>query len=289
MESHQSRNFSIVGIRDRWFVTILMVVFAVLVYPSCDPGKGTKDPKTKKEEDEKRDEGTRPETQTRLDIPGKEIQSVDQLKIPNTPAGQAILVHFEAAYAMGKNADSEYASSLDRLRREAPEVVGILTKAYGEVDQEVYADRWLILQTLADMKVEEALKSLVRFASAELPQRDTNQYDHNVSAYQEESILRITAIRGIADLAPTNDEAAESMVAFFGHKDPVIRLEALNSFADAIRATENRKRVAQLVKFLPRDYVFELQQVNPGPVRVLDDKEVVRREKESGGEAPIKR
>ncbi|MFN0214187.1 MAG: HEAT repeat domain-containing protein [Saprospiraceae bacterium] len=217
-------------------------------------------PKNKGEQDEVRNEGNRAETQTEINLPGGKIKPNDQLHLPNTPEGKRLLEHFNIMYGLGPEAESNYQKSLARLRENPKEYVKILVTAYERSEAIAYADRWALLQTLTDLEVPEAAESLIKFAKADLPLRDTSQYDDAISPYNEESILRITAIDGIAKLSTTYDPAAlKAMPEFFKHKDPTIRLEAMNRFSDAIRTIRDKSKQERLIKMLPDDFVFELR------------------------------
>lgn len=243
---------------------ICLIAFSIaLPATSCKFGPFKK---KKTEQDEVREEGQRAETPTEINFPPNEIKPNDQLRIPNTPEGRRLLEHFNTMYALGPDAESNYRKSLDRLRENGKVYAEILVNAYQQAEVLAYSDRWTVLQTLADLEVPEAAVPLIRFARADLPLRDTSQYDDAISLYNEESVLRITAIDGIARLSITNDQALRAMPEFFKHKDPTIRLEAMNRFADAIRAVKDKEKQGTLIRMLPADYVFELRpEVHPTP------------------------
>jgi hypothetical protein len=147
------------------------------------------------------------------------------------------------------------------------ETISILVTAYNEVDKIFYGDRWALVQTLADLKGMQALDDLSRIANEPLPRREDTLYDHQLSPYNEESIIKITAIKGIGNLAVRNDSAVTALVSFFNYKDSVIRLEALNSLAAAIREADERRKPI-LMALLPKDYVFvpDISRIQPTPV-----------------------
>lgn len=195
--------------------------------------------------------------------PPKEAQSKDQVHFPDTPDGLAVLNHINAVYSVGPDAEAKYQASLNALRAKMNESVNILVNAYNEVDKQFYGDRWVLVQTLADLRGLEALDALTKIANEQLPKRDP-LYDHEISAYKEESIIKITAIKGIANLSVRDDNAVRTLTTFFNHSDPTIRLEAMNALAQAIReADEERKRT--LLQLLPKEYVFnpDLNNIQP--------------------------
>lgn len=188
-------------------------------------------------------------------VPPKELKVNDQIRIPGTAEGQAVVKHINVVYSVGADAEANYLASLDVLRSKMNESISILVNAYNEVDKHFYGDRWVLVQTLADLRGLEALDELTTIANEQLPQRSVNLNQHEVSAYKEESILRITAIKGIGNLAVRDDSAAKTLTTFFDHSDPTIRLEARNALAQAIREAEEQRKPT-LLRLLPKDYVF---------------------------------
>lgn len=195
--------------------------------------------------------------------PPQEVQANDRVRFPDTPEGQAVMSHINAVYSVGPDAEANYQASLNVLRGKMNESVNILTTAYNEIDKKFYGDRVVLVQTLADLRGREALDPLTNIANEALPQKGT-LYDHEISPYEEELIIRITAIKGIGNLSVRDDKAVSTLITFFNHADPTLRSEAVNALAQAIReADENRKRT--LLQFLPKDYVFvpDLSRIQP--------------------------
>lgn len=195
--------------------------------------------------------------------PPQQAQVNDPLRIPATPEGQAVINHINSVYSVGPNAEADYQASLNVLRSKTNESVTILTNAYNETGKQFYGDRLVLVQTLADLRVTEALDPLTKIANEALPEKGT-LYDHEISPYQEESIIKTTALRGLGNLAVRDDNAARTLATFFNHGDPTIRLQAMNALAQAIRESdEERKRL--LLQLLPKDYVFvpDLNSIQP--------------------------
>lgn len=196
-------------------------------------------------------------------VPPKEVQTTDPIHFPETPEGVAVVNHINAVYSVGPDAEANYQASLNVLRSKMKETVNILSTAYNESDKRFYGDRWVLVQTLADLRGTEALDSLTKIANEELPER-TTLYDHEISPYEEETVIKITALRGLANLSIQDDNAAKTLATFFNHKDANIRLQAMNLLAQAIReANEERRRT--LLQLLPKDYVFvpDLSNIQP--------------------------
>lgn len=188
-------------------------------------------------------------------VPPKEVQANDQIRVPDTPEGQGVLNHINAVYSVGADAEANYQASLNVLRSKMNESVSILVNAYNEVDKPFYSDRWVLVQTLADLRGLEALDGLTKIANEPLPEKGGPLYGHEISAYKEESTIRITAITGIANLAVGDDDAARILTTFFNHSDSTIRLAAMNALAQAIREADDRRK-RTLLQLLPKDFVF---------------------------------
>src|SRR5687767_15498571 len=82
-------------------IWLLAMLVASVLQVSCDRGIREEPPKP---------------TETKPD---------DQLHIPDTPAGKAVMDHLETMYAMGPDAEANYAASLDTLRNRLPESIEI--------------------------------------------------------------------------------------------------------------------------------------------------------------------
>lgn len=213
-----------------------------------------------------------------------ETKPDDQLHIPDSPAGKAIMNHFATMYAMGPDAEKNYEVSLDSLRRRLPESIQILYSAYEQLDKVHYGDRWTLVQTLADLNRTSALERLSAIANERMPRRDT-VYGHEIYPYEEESVIRITALKGIGKLTATSDSAVRVIQPFISHPDTLIRQEALNSLADGIRAA-NQERKPILRRLLPKDYIFIADPFSIRPTGINGEEAARKPSGKGNGPAP---
>ncbi|MDQ3802390.1 MAG: hypothetical protein M3416_00820 [Acidobacteriota bacterium] len=219
-----------------------------------------------------------------LPRPPKEVQAGNPLPIPQTPEGVAVINHINSVYSVGPDAEANYQASLGVLRSRMNESVNILLTTYDQVDKKFYGDRWVLVQTLADLRGVEALDGLTRIANEPLPQRGP-LYGHEISPYEEESVIRVTAIKGLGNLTVRDDHAARTLTTFFNHADPAIRLEAMNALAQAAREAERERRAA-LLQLLPRDYAFDPDPSSVQPPGIAGESPGLRPSGRGRGPAP---
>lgn len=200
-------------------------------------------------------------------VGGEEVVVREGPEFPDTPAGRALSSHFQTIYATGPEAEASYQASLSELRTHEAEAVAVLLEAYDSTDKALYSGRWTFIQTLSDLRLEAALEPLVRIANEPVPPPEEIAMDDIVNPFEEEVILRMTAIQGLGHLAVRDDRAAEALGELTRHDVLAVREEAMRALAGAIRAVKDRERIAYLKRFLPEDFelILDLSQDRPVP------------------------
>jgi hypothetical protein len=188
------------------------------------------------------------------------------LQFPDTPAGKAIAAHIPKVTAVGADAEANYQASLAALRQ-LPDAVAILAEVYAATDKGLYPSRWVLVQTLSDLRAETAVGPLIRIAKEPVPPpRGKGGSEEGLDPYEEESLLRMTAIQGLGHLAGTDDTAANTLGELTRHEIISIREEAARSLADAIRGVRDEQRAAFLRSLLPPNYDMSLDPSKIRPV-----------------------
>jgi len=126
---------------------------------------------------------------------------------PDTPLGRRLSGHMDVVDEVGPDAELLYQDSLQALRQQPEVAVELLSKAYTRVDENVYLDRWKMVDTLSSIETDYALDVLVKIASADIPQE---QYpgEHGISSRSEEQMIRRAAVWGMERLANSGNLAA---------------------------------------------------------------------------------
>jgi hypothetical protein len=212
------------------------------------------------------------------------VDDRDELRFPDTPAGQALTAHIEAIGATGPSAESDYQASLQALRQQAAEVVPLLAQAYDDTDRSLYATRWALVETAAELRVAPARDLLIRLATEPVPAAEPGRHDE-VSLRNEESVLRMTAIRGLGYLAVEDETASGVLVKLVQSDVPAVREEALRALAGAIVQIRDPDRAARLAKAFPGPYQ-EFLPVNAGPVPPAGADPGLRPPDRGAGDAP---
>lgn len=131
---------------------------------------------------------------------------------PDTDLGRRLRDHMIALAMpaeMPAEADRRYAESLEGLRRSPTEVADLLTAAYREIEPTRYYERWGLAKTLADLQAPAAYDTLAQIARAPLPP-ERNEDLHHFSTREEEVIIRLRALEGLALLAAQGHKAADA-------------------------------------------------------------------------------
>lgn len=198
-----------------------------------------------------------PDRVDRIDDAGEvhpDASSRDEL-FPATETGRLIRNHLEIIGLPAENletADRNYRSSLAELRSRGTETAAILATAYDSIETSRYVERWEIVKTLADIEVAEAYQSLSEVALAPIPP-ERSQNLHHYSTQEQEAMIRLRAIEGLALLAAEGQRAAEEdlrKLALEGNGvNTAIQLRAIKAYLRA--GSDYDERVRYLKNELP--------------------------------------
>jgi hypothetical protein len=167
---------------------------------------------------------------------------------PDSPTGDALARHFEVMVQLGPDADSAYQVSLTYLRRNAPQVVPELNRAYARMDPMRHFRRWCLVETLRELHTDLALHSLVQIASSPLPPGPPQ--DSDFSYRSRECHIRATAVDGLGELARGgNKTALRALLPLTRHSYLGIRRRAVRAYLAA--GADTSLRAAELRKLIP--------------------------------------
>lgn len=193
----------------------------------------------------------------------------DGLPFPATDAGRAVESHLKALFAIGPEAEANYQASLAALRARGTEAITTIVETYNEADKSLYGERAVLVETLTELRLSEARDSLLTIANETLPE-GVPAPDDTVSAIEQETIIRMTAIRGLGHLAVQDDTAARALADLANHREMSLHEQAKQSLAIVIAQEKDRERLQRLIKMFPGEYKnwLPLQGVAPpAPVR----------------------
>jgi hypothetical protein len=123
------------------------------------------------------------------------------------PFSRRLERYLAALYASGEDSEQRHDRALDDLRSDAGEVVIAIAKAGGCCDSTDYPRRWALVYAATRLEHEAALPYFRELVFAPIP-ASKRPVGHRNTVAREETILRTTAIDGVARLAARGDKRA---------------------------------------------------------------------------------
>jgi hypothetical protein len=206
--------------------------------------------------------------------------ATDQLRITprkravgsTSPAGVALANAVAAMNRAGDNAEDEYQRALDDLRRQADAVIVEIAREANDCDEGDYPTRWALVHLASELRDPAALPFLRNLVQTPIPP-ERSKDPHSFSSVAEETIMRTTAVEGVAALAAERQskEAAEALWEFLKQPSLSVRRAAVQSIYHAVGGGKRvRDRIAGL---LPDDQRFL---IDLKPVAVTDVPQITR-------------
>jgi hypothetical protein len=169
---------------------------------------------------------------------------------PNTPAGAQLRAHLAASVGTGEAAERAYQDSLVALRAN-PEVVAAISETYRRTPEELYLHRQLLVQTLKELRIGEALVALDEIAAQPIPPERFTAANAEHSSREEELIIRSTALEGIVALKDVDGAAEQRLVRYLDHEELTMRQLAVRGWLAAVDGEARAARAAELRSRLP--------------------------------------
>lgn len=176
-------------------------------------------------------------------------QPHDSIVFPNTVLGKQLQNHMMILAMPAETieqADASYNASLTELKKNAAEVVTLLTEAYKKTEARHYFNRWGLVKTMGDIGSNTAAKPLSEIVFTKIP-AETSLDLHHFSTQEEEIIIRIRAIEGLGMLAkngdPTSDRLLLQLALDSSQKNSAIQLRAIKAYLRAGKDTGEREKL----------------------------------------------
>jgi hypothetical protein len=192
----------------------------------------------------------------------------------------------QSATAGGSTSEDAYQRALEQLRERRDDVGTVLHKTYLELREDAYAERWVILQLLTDLRLPEAMDALVDIARSPLPEEKSEDPAHGFSTVAEELILRTTAAEGLSRMLADGDpRAGEVLNEMVRHESLTIARAAWLGIVDAadgrfIELATNSLRDSD------RAWLLDLTRVSVREVEQADPRKTVRAARRATRRAP---
>jgi hypothetical protein len=118
-----------------------------------------------------------------------------------------IVAAVSAMGGVGRDAEREYQKALRSMRAAGARLMPELAELYRKIPGARFADRWSVVQLLAELEDEAALELLTEIAGEPLPRAPRGKKQHELTAARE-VVIRTTAVEGIARLARAGSAGA---------------------------------------------------------------------------------
>lgn len=187
--------------------------------------------------------------------------------ITDSPVGVLLQAFVEAANSESEDARRTYEEAVKELRQRPEEVVIGIARALGSCPDEDYTLKWTLVHAAAELKHPAALPLLREIVMTPIPP-ERSKDPHSYSSVEDDTVLRTTAVDGVAELAKSSEQAEEALFEFLDLPSFSIRRAAVQGLRDSPRGEELR---ARLEACLPKDQRFLL---DLKPVRVQDVEQV---------------
>jgi hypothetical protein len=166
-----------------------------------------------------------------------------------------------AMYGTGRDAQERHDEAVENLRREPREMTVAIIAAYGRCPAGDYPGRQALVYAAGVMRDAGTLPFLASVALSEVPPEASSD-SHSFSTVAEETIIRMSAVDGIAYHASRGDkEALEILLRCVESRAFSVRRAAVTG----LLATEQGKKLRpRLEAMIPKEqhFVFHLKQIH---------------------------
>jgi hypothetical protein len=241
---------------------ITFFLFVILTLQlGCDCG-----PKLSKEDQAARNDDSSSVTDIKLE---------EVILFPDSQLGQKLNYHMKVLSLPTETieeADQLYDKSLIELRKHPDEVIKLLSEAYKNIEENRYFDRWSLVKTLGDLQITEAYSVLSTIAKSTIPGEKLKDL-HHFSTQEEEQIIRLRAVEGLAALAKQGHKwAEEDLLTLALNTDSLflaIRKRAIKGYLSAGKDIDTR--IEFLKSKLPKE-VHGVITLETTPPEVFQDR-----------------
>ena len=188
----------------------------------------------------------------------------------SSPAAVLLRNFLRAAGTGGAGAERSYDTALENLRKHAPDVVVEIARAERACASQDYPTRWMLIFAASQLEHPAALSFLRTVATSPIPP-ERSKDPHSWSTVAEETILRTTAIDGVARLARRkNPSALASLFEFLTQPSFSIKRAAAHGI---LAAPNGRKHSSRIADLLPSDqrFILDMKHVDVRKVPQVKD------------------
>jgi hypothetical protein len=153
-----------------------------------------------------------------------------------TPLKKELRAHIAGAQTPGTGDAETRQTSLRRLRARAQDFTKAAREMYRESRREDYLHRWSLVHTMGELATPAAAEALAEIATSPLPAA-TEPGGHDSSPNEEEGLIRMRAVSGLARLARSGDpDARAALKRCLASPDRAARATAVHEWLDSAAA-----------------------------------------------------
>lgn len=203
----------------------------------------------------------------------------DALRLPERrdpqrlgPVGQLLVNFLEVMNAAGDGAEEAYAAALGALRERSFEAVLEIARLENACETWDYPTRWGLVHAAASLEQPAALPFFRSLVLTPIPP-ERGVDPHSFSTVAEETILRTTAVDGVAVLARAGSrEAVETLLDFLSVPSFSVKRAAVQGLLAADEGESLRDRIEK--RLCPEDrMLLDIRPLDVRKVTQIDDPE----------------
>lgn len=174
---------------------------------------------------------------------------------PNAELNSLIVTAVNQMGGFGPNAEADYQSALDALRRQEAAALSIIVAEYKALPESRYLDRWSLVQLLAELKNPDSLPALDDVLSSSVPPEQSKN-PHSFSTLGQEIMIRTTAVEAATRIAAAGGhQAVDLLLKHARHNIFSVRRACIQGYL-AHGGNEAKER---LLKIVPENERFIME------------------------------
>lgn len=125
--------------------------------------------------------------------------------------------------------------SLNNLKKQdeklKAQMVSELLAAYARLEEEKYELRWLVIDLLAQLEINEAVDELSEISLVKIPP-ERMRANHHQSSIGEEIAIRLASVQGVVKLAANGNQLAQESLIQIARRSPVrvVKIHAVHAY-----------------------------------------------------------
>lgn len=196
----------------------------------------------------------------------------DRAKLSYSPAGQLLVNYLATINAVGDDADERYNFAVTAIREKANDVIIEIARQENHCRARDYVTRWGLIYAATELNHSAALPFFRSVVLTPIPPEESSD-PHSFSTVAEETILRTTAVDGVARLAAEGrKEAVEALFEFLHVPSLSIKRAAIQGLMGVKQGESLRGRIEE--RLCPEDrFLLDIRPIDVRKATQIGDPE----------------